>query len=202
MKLLSTIFALLITSFGIAAQSYNNEIDKWRENYKQEFLKDEHSPLKAADTGFLRFYEVNDTYKVKAKFKLTPDSKPFDIETHSGKKKPYRRYGMLSFTVKGQDYTLEVYQGLQLIKKPELRDYLFIPFTDLTNNETTFGGGRYLDFKIGDIKKGILVLDFNKAYNPYCAFAEGYSCPIPPDANKLNIRIKAGELIFGKPIAE
>ena len=202
MKLLSTIFALLITSFGVAAQSYNNEIDKWRENYKQEFLKDEHSPLKTADTGFLRFYAVDDTYKVKAKFKLTPDSKPFDIETHSGKKKPYRRYGMLSFTVKGQDYTLEVYQGLQLIKKPELRDYLFIPFTDLTNNETTFGGGRYLDFKIGDIKKGILVLDFNKSYNPYCAFAEGYSCPIPPDANKLNIRIEAGELIFGQPIAE
>jgi uncharacterized protein (DUF1684 family) len=189
---------LLLTPALVAAQTHDQEIVKWRQNYRDEFLKDSHSPLKAADTGFLRFYEPNAQYRVKAVFIKTPDSKPFDIETHSGKKKPYQCYGKLEFSIAGKKRTLEVYQGLDLIKKPELKDYLFIPFTDLTNNETTFGGGRYIDLRTGDIKNGTVLLDFNKAYNPYCAFADGYSCPIPPDANKLDIRIEAGEKIFGR----
>lgn len=193
---------LVFSAATVRAQSYQVEIQKWRTHYKQEFLTDSRSPLKAADTGYLRFYDPNEQYKVSAAFTRTPDSKPFDIATHSGKTKPYRCYGRLNFRINGKDCSLEVYQGLDLIKKPELKDHLFIPFTDLTSNETTFGGGRYIDLKTGDIRNGVLVLDFNKAYNPYCAFGEGYSCPIPPDANKLDTRIEAGEMLFGKPVAD
>lgn len=197
MKLL--FYALIVLSPGLAqAQSHGDDISKWRQHYRDEFLKDSHSPLKAADTGFLRFYEPNADYRVKATFVRTPGSKPFDIETHSGKKKPYQCYGKLHFLIAGKKQTLEVYQGLDLLKNPSLKDYMFIPFTDLTNNETTFGGGRYIDLRTGDIKNGVLLLDFNKAYNPYCAFADGYSCPIPPDANKLDVAIEAGEKIFGR----
>lgn len=202
MKLFVCSALLVLGAYRSYAQSYQDEIVRWREHYKQEFLTDSHSPLKADDTGFLRFYAPDEQYRVKAAFVLTPQSKPFSIETHSGKKKPYRCYGRLQFDVNGKKCSLEVYQGLDLIKKPELKDYLFIPFTDLTNNETTFGGGRYIDLKTGDIQDGSLLLDFNKAYNPYCAFGEGYSCPIPPDANKLQVRIEAGEKLFGRQTAD
>ena len=70
------------------------------------------------------------------------------------------------------------------------KDYLFLPFTDPTNGVTTYGGGRYLDLMIPATK--VVQLDFNKAYNPYCAYSGNYSCPIPPEENHLEIEIKAG----------
>jgi uncharacterized protein (DUF1684 family) len=79
---------------------------------------------------------------------------------------------------------------------------LFIPFNDLTNYEETYGGGRYLDVSTTDIVNGKMVVDFNKSYNPYCAYSDGYNCPIPPDANKLQVTIKAGEKNYGKKIEE
>jgi uncharacterized protein (DUF1684 family) len=161
-------------------------------------LNDAHSPLKAKDIGHLAFYQPDSNYRVTATVQLTPGSKPFEIATHSGKSKPYRKYGVATFRLKGKKCTLAIYQGLDLIKKPELKDYLFIPFNDLTNYETTYAGGRYLDLRIGDIRQGRVVVDFNKAYNPYCAFAEGYACPIPLDENKLQVRIEAGEQLFVK----
>jgi uncharacterized protein (DUF1684 family) len=85
------------------------------------------------------------------------------------------------------------------MKKPGLKDYLFVPFTDLTNYATTYAGGRYLELRTGEIKNGQVVLDFNKSYNPYCAYADGYACPIPPDANRLPVAVAAGEMMFGKP---
>jgi len=185
---------------SVHAQTYNQQIDSFRHAYKMDFLSDSHSPLKAADTGFLRFYAPDKKYAVSAIFSHTPDSKPFNIATHSGKTKPYRQYGTATFQLDGKEYKLAIYQGLDLLKKPELKDYLFIPFNDLTNYETTYAGGRYLDLRIGDIKAGRVVLDFNKVYNPYCAFADGYSCPIPPDENKLQVRIEAGEKVFGKKV--
>ena len=70
----------------------------------------------------------------------------------------------------------------------------YIPFTDLTNGEETYGAGRYLDFKIPESEK--VIIDFNLAYNPYCAYNHSYSCPIPPKENNLNIKIEAGEKTF------
>jgi uncharacterized protein (DUF1684 family) len=81
---------------------------------------------------------------------------------------------------------------------PKYRDYLFIPMKDQTSGKETYGAGRYLDASIKDIKDGKIALDFNKLYNPYCAFSEGYSCPIPPKENHLPVRIEAGEKLFLK----
>lgn len=93
---------------------------------------------------------------------------------------------------------LHVYQSIALMTKPGFEDHLFIPFTDETNVGETYGGGRYIDLKMGDIQNGMVVLDFNKCYNPYCAYKEGYACPIPPRENSLPIAIPAGEKRFGK----
>ena len=84
------------------------------------------------------------------------------------------------------------------MKNPKYIDHLFIPFNDLTNYEETYGGGRYIDLSLNDIKDGKVVLDFNKCHNPYCAYSDGYNCPIPPEANRLKVAVKAGEMNFGK----
>ena len=89
---------------------------------------------------------------------------------------------------------MEVYQSPEIIKKPGLENYLFIPFTDETNGIDTYEVGRYIDFRIPDSED--VVLDFNKSYNPYCSYGSAYSCPIPPEVNHLPLKILAGELKF------
>jgi len=198
MKFALTCFILIISLKLNAQSSYADSIRQYREKYKREFLEDNRSPLKAADTNYLRFFAANENYRVIATFTRTPKTKTFDMPTHSGKLKKYRQYGLLTFTIHDTTETLEVYQGVDLMKQKGLEDYLFVPFTDMTNYLTTYAGGRYIDLRIGDIKNGKLLLDFNKCYNPYCAYADGYSCPIPPDANKLKLAIPVGEMLFGK----
>jgi len=198
------LLALLISLSKIllAQAGYDDSIYHFRQFYKEEFLKDDQSPLSAADTAFLRFYPPNKTFRVVARLQLSPSAITFQMPTHSGKMKPYKKYGVLSFILDNYPMTLEVYQSVDLIKQDEYKGYLFVPFTDLTNYVETYGGGRYLDLWVKDISNDSIVLDFNKAYNPYCAYAAGYSCPIPPDANRLPIAIKAGERTFAKKVEE
>jgi uncharacterized protein len=103
----------------------------------------------------------------------------------------------LHFKIDGKPLKLAVYKSLGLVVST-FENYLFVPFKDLTNGKESYGGGRYVDLQKTDIKDGKIVLDFNKCYNPYCAFAAGYSCPIPPKENYLNLAIEAGEMNFGK----
>ena len=84
------------------------------------------------------------------------------------------------------------------MKVNQLKDYLFIPFMDATTGEETYESGRYFDFSINDIKENMLLVDFNKAYNPYCAYTAGYNCPVPPKENRINVAILAGEKKFLK----
>lgn len=181
----------------LGAQMYKDSMAVYRQHYKEDFLTDKRSPLKAADTGFLRFYRIDQSYRVVASLEVTKDAKPFLIPTHSGMLKPYRGYGILSFKLHNRSYVLHAYQSADSTKK-ELAAYLFIPFTDKTNGKETYGAGRYIDIDTSEIKGDKVVLDFNKCYNPYCAFADGYSCPFPPRENDLNTEIKAGEKLFGK----
>lgn len=182
------------------AQNYNSEIQKHREEYKAEFLKLANSPLKQEDLAFLHFYEPNEKFKVECKFVTTKkrDGKPFELPTSAGVTKTYIKFGELHFEIDGAKHKLAVYQPLSLKMMPQYRDYLFIPFKDLTNGKESYGGGRYLDLRMNQIEGDKIFLDFNKAYNPYCAFSAGYSCPIPPKENQLKIAIQAGEMNFGK----
>ncbi|HNG90246.1 MAG TPA: DUF1684 domain-containing protein, partial [Saprospiraceae bacterium] len=128
---------------------------------------------------------------------LTPDSLPFDLLTYSGATRLYRQYGILHFEQDGQPHSLRIYQNLTLIARDSsYSDYLFLPFKDQSNGALTYGGGRYLDFRTGDVQQGVLVLDFNKTYNPYCAYSDGYNCPIPPKPNHLALHVLAGEKNF------
>lgn len=184
------------------SQTYTQKILAHRQTYKEEFLSDENSPLRKEDTSYLQFYAPNPGYVVHANFTRVVDTIGFAMQTHSGKIKTYFVYGYVTFSLGKKMHKLFIYQSKSLQSKSGFEDYLFLPFTDKTNYRTTFGGGRYIDFKIKDIQDNKLVLDFNTCYNPYCAYKEGYSCPIPPAENKLNIAIKAGEKVFGKAVME
>lgn len=191
--------ALLITlACNANGQSFNDSIRTHRQHYKAEFISEARSPLKGNDTAYLRFYAPNKKYRIAAVLTLTPNSKEFDMPTYSGKTKKFRQYGTLNFKVKNQDCSLQVYQNISLLNDPKYADHLFIPFTDKTSNRETYGGGRYIDVTPSDIHDNVIVLDFNKCYNPYCAYASGYNCPIPPAENRLPVAIKAGEKIGQK----
>lgn len=100
----------------------------------------------------------------------------------------------MSFKLNGKNYSLSVYQAdAEVLEKfPEYADLLFLPFKDLTNGKETYGGGRYIDIKTPAGNN--VILDFNLAYNPNCAYgSERFSCPIPPKENFLPAQIKAGE---------
>lgn len=191
--LLFSLVGLNLLSAQHAKPTYASEIARHRQTYKAEFLSDPRSPLTAADTAFLDFFPANRRYRCTAHFERTPQSAPFEIPTYSGQKRDYVQYGILTFDLDEKPQTLNIYQNLRLIKDPAYSDHLFLPFKDLTNGESTYGGGRYLDFKQSDIQDGVLIIDFNKCYNPWCAFSDGFNCPIPPAANSLELEIRAGE---------
>lgn len=188
-------FLLLITLKSLA-QDHKTMIATYRKQYMADFLSDARSPLKKDDLQFLRFYDADSTYSVTATVKMLTMESPFVMPVFSGTGRDYERYALLSFTLKGKPMQLTLYKSLALAQNPLYSDYLFLPFTDSTNGQTTYGGGRYIDTRTGDIKEGKIIIDFNKAYNPYCAFSSGYSCPKPPDENKLAVAIEAGEKLF------
>lgn len=196
------IFVLLfMSSLKSIGQDYKAKITSFRQNYIQEFLQDNGSPLKAADIQFLRFYDADSTYKVIANVSILSNQDPFVISTFStGTGGKHLRYAVVKFTLNGKPMELTVYRNLSLSNIPAYKDYLFLPFTDETNGTTTYGGGRYIDLHEGDFKNGTLELDFNKAYNPYCAFGGNYVCPKPPSENNLSIAIAAGEKMFAREI--
>ncbi|MGK0136910.1 MAG: hypothetical protein ACI9DJ_000354 [Algoriphagus sp.] len=185
-------------SLASAQSDYQKAIEKHREEYKADFLKDERSPLSAEDLNYLDFFIAKEAYRVTCRFKATKGGEPFEIPTSSGKTKTFAKFGQLSFKISGKKHRLVVYRSLALINNPLYKDYLFVPFKDATSGQDTYGGGRYLDLRMREFEEGEVILDFNKAYNPYCAFSIGYSCPIPPKENRLSIKIEAGEKNFLK----
>ena len=85
---------------------------------------------------------------------------------------------------------LNIYQNIEYSKIDEFKNDLFLPFTDFTSGDGSYGGGRYIDLKIPE--NDLIVIDFNKSYNPYCAYSQRFSCPIPPEENDVSLRIEAG----------
>ena len=154
------------------------------------------SPLKTKDLKNFKgldFYPIDSTYVVKANFTKTEKARLFQMPTTTDRKPYYKEYGVLNFTIKGKELQLTIYQSQEDLKNPMLKDLLFLPFTDNTSGNGSYGGGRYLDVLITDqLPDGSFILDFNNTYNPYCVYNEKYSCPITPRKNHLDIEILAG----------
>ena len=187
-----------IISYGniFAQNTYSDSLQSYLDDYVKE-----HEVVKGDDKKLLQFFPIDEKYRVVANFEKANDSKWFLIETSGHEKKMYRVYGSISFTIDGTPAKLNIYQAQNLLSDPKYKDYLVLMFTDKTSGEESYDGGRYLDLTLGDIKNNKVIIDFNKAYNPYCAYEKGkYNCPLPPKENNLNIPIKAGERTYGKDI--
>lgn len=185
---------LLFQNANAQIKTYKDSIIAYEQNYINT-----HEVVGENDRKYIHFYEVDKRYRALASFKKITDKKGFDMNTSSGMKKHYFIYGLLTFTLNDSLLHLYIYQSADLMRQEKYKDYLFVPFGDATSGFESYGGGRYIEFYISDIKNGHVVIDFNKAYNPYCAYATGYNCPIPPKENLLPVPIASGEKNYGKP---
>jgi len=190
---LSLLLTVCITHvFG--QSTYIDSVKKYLDRYVTH-----HEVIGGADKKYFRFYPVNENYRVTARFEKANDNKWFSLETSGLQKKTYRVFGTISFTIHDTLVKANIYQSQNLLADPKYKDYLALMFTDKTTGDETYDAGRYIDLEIEDIKNDQLVIDFNKAYNPYCAYVKGkYNCPIPPRENYLPVAIQAGEKNFGK----
>ena len=199
MRVIITSFLLCVFFMGNAQKSEKVlSAERFQKKINKEFKDPAQSPLPEKDRKTFKgldFFEIDTAFNVVAEFVRTPFETPFAMPTTTDRKPIYVKYGELFFKLKGKEYKLNVYQN-QHPKKEEYRDYLFLPFTDLTNGEGSYAGGRYIDMTIP--RSNRLVIDFNKAYNPYCAYSGEYSCPIPPEENNLNLAVKAGVKSYSK----
>lgn len=170
---------------------------EFQRNLNAEFKDASRSPLKQKDrrefTG-LDFFKFDSLYVVEATFTKSIDEKPFQMKTTTDRLPTYLKYGEVTFDLKGESYTLNVYQDQDLMNEDGFEDYLFLPFLDDTNGDETYGGGRYIDLSIPEGE--VMTIDFNTAYNPYCAYDEKYSCPIVPRENYVDAEVRAGVMAF------
>ena len=181
------------THLGVAA--HQQSVRQFQAELNAEFRNLDESPLSAAERqGFsgLPFYPTDYRYYVEATLVRDSTSQPFAMPTSTARRPLYRKYGELRFVLDGQPQHLSIYQPLDLLKRPGFADYLMLPFTDLSNGHGSYGGGRYLDLRLPPAGATTIQLDFNRAYNPSCAYNSGYSCPVPPAENRLPVAIPAG----------
>ncbi len=193
-------FLLLVVLFGsgsLAAQSeekWRASLDRYWAGIDSAYRDTVHSPLPVEDRkafSHLPRFEADPAFRVKARYEPRT-GEVFGMKTSTEREPKYQAVGTLHFTLAGKEEQLTVYRNIDLSRLEDYRNYLFVPFTDLTNGESTYGGGRYLDL---DGPLGTEVeLDFNRAYNPYCAYGGRYSCPIPPEENHLEVAVRAGVL--------
>ncbi|MCM4168706.1 hypothetical protein KCTC52924_02398 [Arenibacter antarcticus] len=185
------------TSELVANAGELTDVFQFQDKLNREFKNPETSPLPdryRKNFTSLDFFVPDSTYRITAKFTRTPEALPFFMPTTTGGKTEELVYAIINFQLNGKEHELEVYQNTELIQQAQYKDYLFLPFSDLTNGEETYGGGRYLDLRIPE--GNTIVLDFNKAYNPYCAYNAKYSCPVVPKQNRLDTHISAGVKTF------
>lgn len=175
------------------------DIVEFQSALNAEFKNPETSPLPdrfRKDFESLDFFPADTSYVVEAKFIRTPDAIPFLMPTTTDRKSKEVVFGVAHFSLNGSAHQLEIYQNEELMLEEGYEDYLFLPFTDLTNGDETYGGGRYLDLSMPS--GNTILLDFNRAYNPYCAYNKKFSCPLVPGVNDLETRVEAGVKDFKK----
>ena len=194
MKKSLSLLVLLLHFLGFSQERFEeSKVKAFQDELNSEFAIKEKSPLTDEDRKVfesLDFFPANADFFVVADFKRTKKEKPFKMKTSTDRLPEYVKYGELTFTISGKNFKLNVYRNIELSKRKGFEDHLFLPFSDLTSGKETYIGGRYIDVKIP--KGDTMVIDFNTAYNPYCAYNYKYSCPIVPLENDLDIEIKAG----------
>jgi uncharacterized protein len=192
--------ALLIA--GCARQvepDYSQTILSARTEKDRAFREGRESPLKPEQRAAfksLEYFAPDESYRIAAALRVAAENEQVvsAMPTSTGKVRQMRRVGSLEFNLKGQPLSLVAFLEDSEAGRSSRR--LFVPFSDLTSGTESYPAGRYLD--LDATPTGLYDLDFNKAYNPYCAYNETYDCPFPPKENRLNVAVRAGERIFAE----
>ncbi|NDK57008.1 DUF1684 domain-containing protein [Pontibacter fetidus] len=178
----------------LSEENYIKPLLKEREDKDLSFRSRTNSPFTEEGRQSFKnlvYYEPNIKYKVSAKVEDLPKQDTLLMPLTNGSYEPYLRYATAVFELEGQPQRLTLYKKLA----KEEKDQWFVPFTDKTNGFETYGGGRFLDIPFKEDAKTI-VLDFNRAYSPFCAYNPEYVCPVPPKDNRLTIAVPAGEKAY------
>ncbi|MDH5507513.1 MAG: DUF1684 domain-containing protein [Anaerolineae bacterium] len=164
------------------------ELIKFRAMKDEFFRNNAQSPLTPQQRSTfegLRYFDENSELRLEIAIQKFPAQNEFTMQTSTGDEQTYRRYGEFLFDVNGTQARLTLYAS----------DHgYFLPFVDSQAGNETYGAGRYLDPVL--LSSGKFLIDFNLAYNPYCAYNENWSCPIPPSENRIEVPIRAGERNF------
>jgi uncharacterized protein len=186
------VIGIIYYSFQVTYSSGNYVVEIANERKaKNEFMRSsEDSPFADKRKNFLglNYYSPDLSYRLSAKLIPIEDRKTVVLPTSDGHEKKYLEYAFAEFKLKGELCRLLI---LEIMDDP-YRGTLFLAFADSTSAHATYGAGRYLDLKKVPGASSI-TLDFNEAYNPYCAYSENYSCPFPPKENVLKVAVRAGE---------
>ena len=186
------VVVIIAYSFGIFGgdEGYIKTIEAHRQERHTFFKRGSESPLTDVDKkkfSGLNYYPVNPDFRVNARLTPFQNQTRISIPTSDNKEKSYIRYAFAEFELAGQMQKV-------LLLKPvddENPNAIFLAFSDSTSGNETYGGGRYLDLQTNSDSR--IIIDFNKAYNPFCVFNDEYSCPFPPKENQLSVAVKAGE---------
>lgn len=191
---LISVFYAFQGSFDQAA--FAEEIKKEREDKDRFMRTSPSSPFAANPKEFkgLSYFPPDPKFKIVATLTPVENKKPVTLGTNDGKEQQYVEYAHAEFDLDGLHHSLLI---LEIIEMGPFRGKLFFAFGDETSADETYGAGRYLDVtKVPGAST--ITLDFNKAYNPYCAYSDKFSCPLPPAENLLSIPIRAGEKTYEK----
>lgn len=177
------------TETEMSVEQHTEFIQEERDEQERFMRYNEESPFVATKTTFdeLSYYPPNLDYRLKAQLKFDEVQQPVTLGTNDGKQKQYLSYATATFEFENQTHTLKILEDVE-------EGVLFLPFGDATSAIETYGAGRYLDLE--KQSSNVITLDFNLAYNPYCAYVDGYTCPLPPRENLLDIPIYAGEKTY------
>jgi uncharacterized protein (DUF1684 family) len=194
MRILSIFFFLSLLSWNLFSQNdHKREVISFQNELNSHYSDTAKSPLTDTDLLLFKgldFFPINEKYKVKADFYKVFNPLHVTLKTTTDRAPEYKIYATVEFTLEGKFCKLNVYQSESLSDNNEYKDYLFLPFTDNTNGVSSYGSGRYVDLRIPEGDE--IIIDFNKAYNPYCAYNHKYSCVVPPPDNHIDSKIEAG----------
>ncbi|WP_224996834.1 DUF1684 domain-containing protein [Cesiribacter sp. SM1] len=188
------VYTLLQSSnTGEDPEVYQQRIEFDRYDKDKTFKAAEDSPIPEEERSSfkgLKYYPIKHEYRINARLEQNPLEEHMQIQTSTGTAETYKRWGWAHFQLNNQPLKLLILQST------DGTNHLFVPFADETSARETYGAGRYLE--VPDPEGNKIVLDFNQAYNPYCAYNERYTCPLPPKENILPVAIEAGEKSYEK----
>ena len=167
-----------------------NKIEKVRKEKDSFFKIDSQSPIpyeEKNDFTGLNYYLIKPEFRFILELHEHKNKEKVEVEDNKGNKQKFICWGEFRFKINNKQINLQAY------KSNPYEERLWIPFKDETNKKETYGAGRYIDLDEGNKEDGKWILDFNQAYNPFCAYSENYVCPFIPPKNWLKIKIEAGE---------